>query len=246
MKTKTSKTKSIREEFRKRVEQFDLLTSIAQTPTELTQEQLIRGDADRLKAGLRKVLSGKVLSSALAINPSTAPQRHQVVRIQVYSEDTHALLDSGAIPNIISAQMVEKINLELKPTQRSIKVSNGSTERWSGIAKIVPVRFGEITVYLDFFVLPEVPYKVIIGATSLTDNRARIDMYDQYVKIRHKGKTEIINFEYDHSEDIYDEVEFTSCSESDSLESSNDSGEEFIITLTNAYMESSESKLGKR
>ena len=72
-KVNTSKKKSISEALGKRVEQFNLLTSISQAPIGLTIGQLVRGDADGLKSDLRKILSGKVRSSALTINSGTAP-----------------------------------------------------------------------------------------------------------------------------------------------------------------------------
>ena len=239
---KTNKKKAVSEALAKRVEQFDLLSSIAQAPVGLTLGQLIRGDADGLKADLRKILAGKVRSPALSLQATTAPHRHQVLRVKVYSEETFALLDSGAIPNVMSLPMVERLNLELRPTERSVKVANGSTEACTGVAERVPIRFGEITVYLDFLVLPGAPYDVIIGAPALTNLRARIDMYKQCVRIRYKGKTETISLEYEHVGEADSEEEFTSCSETDSADSGEGSDEEFVLTLSDAYQGASRMK----
>ena len=77
----------------------------------LTQGQLVRGDADGLKADLRKILAGKVQNSVLTIDSGIALQFHQIVRLQVYSEEFFTILGSSTIPHVIYVQMVEKLNL---------------------------------------------------------------------------------------------------------------------------------------
>ncbi len=56
--------------------------------------------------------------------PGVSMSRHLFVRVEVYSEYTMALFDSGAIPNIMSHKMVKKLHLRMQPTNRSIEAAN--------------------------------------------------------------------------------------------------------------------------
>ena len=152
MKSKTNpvKVKKIRNALSKRIERFDIMKSIAQAPVGLTIGQIVRGDAEGLRSEVRKILSGKVRDTALAIHSENVPQRPQAVRVQAYSEDTLALLDSGAISNVMSISMVEILNLKLKPTQRSIKVANETTGVCSGVSEQVP-SYSAISSYISTF-----------------------------------------------------------------------------------------------
>ena len=97
-------------------------------------------------------------------------------------------------------------------------------------------------MYLDFLVLPGAPNDVIICSPALENLRARIDTYEQCIKLSHKGKTETINFEYERTSKRDSEDELTSCSESDSTDSREESDEEFVLTLSDAYSESPQMK----
>ena len=122
---------------------------------------------------------------------------HQVVYVQAYSQPTYALLDSGALPNVMSSSMANTLNVTLKPTNQSIRVASGTAEPCSRIAESVPIRSGSITVHLDFLVVDGVPYDLIIGALVLVKLKAKNNMYKQIVKIRYEGKVEILNLEYE-------------------------------------------------
>ena len=69
--------------------------------------------------------------------------RHLLVRVQVYSESTMALFDSGAIPNVISHKMVKKLHLHMQPINCSIKVASCASEKCVGTLIEVPICMGE-------------------------------------------------------------------------------------------------------
>ena len=48
----------------------------------------------------------------------------------------------------------------------------------------------------DFLVIASVPYELIIGAPTLVEIGACIDMYSQKITIRNHGKTEELNLMY--------------------------------------------------
>ena len=63
------------------------------------------------------------------------------------------------------------MDLELCPTQKSIKVENNTTGTCSEVSERVSARFGKIVPRLDFLVLPGALYHIIIGAPALTKLR---------------------------------------------------------------------------
>ena len=67
-------------------------------------------------------------------------------------------------------------------------------------------------------------------------------MYKQSVKIRHEGRTEIINLEYERDESPNSTADFTTDSDSASSDFRGESDEGFVLTLSEAYDKSSEKK----
>ena len=96
---------------------------------------IARGDVDDVRKDLQKVLSGKVKMSAVNVafdegeEDFAPPKRHQVVKLTVYSEPVYALLDTGAIPNVMSLSSAKKLKFDIFPTAQRIIVANG-TKRW--------------------------------------------------------------------------------------------------------------------
>ena len=70
-------------------------------------------------------------------------------------------------------------------------------------------------------------------------------MYKQCVMIRHEGKTETINLEYERENDQSSDEQFTSESESKSSDSDNqdEDQEQFVMTLSEAYEDPCNPKL---
>ncbi len=68
--------------------------------------------------------------------------RHLLVRIEVYSETTMALFDSGATPNVMSHKLVKKLYIRMQPTNRSIKVENCASEECMSTLNEVPISMG--------------------------------------------------------------------------------------------------------
>ena len=68
---------------------------------------------------------------------------------------------------------------------------------------------------LDFLMIASVPYDLIIDALTLEAMRACIHMYDQTVKIRNHGETEVLNLVYELETWDGSDDELTSESESD-------------------------------
>ena len=132
-----------------------------------------------------------------------------VMLIRFHSSFVYGLLDSGAIPNVMSDKLANKLRLELSPMERHIIVTDGTSGSCAGSISGVQVRFGPIVVRLDFLVIASVPYDLTVGAPTLVEMRAWIDMYHQTVTIRNHGKTEVLNLVYEPetSDGWYGELE---------------------------------------
>ena len=92
---------------------------------------------------LQRILLGKI--GRTSVNLARKDQvngvsmsRHLLVWVEVHYESTMALLDSGAIPNIISHKMVKKLHFRMRLTNRSIKVANYASEKYVGLLNDVP------------------------------------------------------------------------------------------------------------
>ena len=146
---------------------------------------------------------------------SFTPNRHQLVELNVYSEAVYVFLDSGAIPNVMSDNLADKLGLEPSPTERRIIVADRTSGSCAGSISGISVSFGSIVMRLDFLVIASVPYDLIIGASNLVEMRACIDMYHQTVTIGNHGKTEVLNLIYEPETWYGSDDELTTESESD-------------------------------
>ena len=234
----SSKKKSVVQEMTKRVEQYDLVTSLAQASAGITFGQIARGDVDDVRKELQEVFSAKGKKKSVNAvgehgNGFVPPNRHQVVRLTVHSEHVYALLDSGAIPNVMSLELARKLKLELRPSSRRIIVADGSTNACEGIVDSVPVGFGNIVKKLRFMVIKSVPFHLIIGAPTLVLMCTSIDLYHHTVKIWYSGQTETLSLEYEpeFGDDTEDDFTSDSTKEDDIGEESDPSEDEVLILM---------------
>ena len=242
-KAKTPKSKPIAQVLGKRVEQYDLLSSLAQASSGITFGQIARGDVDSVRRDLQKIFSGKVRKSAVHVTKDedgktddpSPPNRHQLVSVTVYSEPVYALLDSGAIPNVMSMKFAKKLNLEVTPTNRRIVVANGASDGCEGVVSNVPVAFGSIVMRLKFLVIENMPFDIIIGDPTQIQMKAKIDKYHATVKLKLNGVTETLNLEYEPEFGDNSEDDFTSetDSETDIGEISDDEDPEALLLMVN-------------
>ncbi len=157
--------------------------------------------------------------------------RHMVVRVQVDSESTMALFDSGAIPNVMSHKMVKKLHLRMQPTNRSIKVANCASEKHVGRLNEVPISIGELIVPMDFLVLEETAHDILIGLPTVIQLRARPGYYRMVLKIHYGGDSEMLNHEYERDNGNNSKDEFTSDSADEDQHEIEDPVEELVLML---------------
>ena len=228
------------------VGKYDVLTELSRAPSGLTFGQLIRGDAEEAKVEIRKVLSktaraGKSAgNSVIAQVGSVHHRRLKVVPVKVYSSITQALLDSGAVPNLMSASLAGVLSLAPEATTKKITVADGTNAVVRGFLTEISVSFSNFTVRLDFLVVEGTPVDIIIGCPALEMLQARLDMGEQHVTITIGDQSVQMSFEYDQYrmqdyQEGTDSEEFTSASEDDEDGSDTDSedGDDLVVALLN-------------
>lgn len=86
--------------------------------TSLTFGQLIRGDGEKAKSEIRRLLTRgarvrrNVTDAVPGSSPNLRPRRLKVVKIKIFGLDTEALLDSGAVFNLISSKLCKKLSVD--------------------------------------------------------------------------------------------------------------------------------------
>ena len=76
----------------------------------------------------------------------------KVVQIKAYGTDSEALLDSGAVPNLISEKMCERLSLRFDRKFVGLTVADGQRARSVGVVSDLPVSFDNLHVSMDFYV----------------------------------------------------------------------------------------------
>ena len=226
------------------VGRYSLLTELARAPSGITFGQLVRGDADDAKREMQKLFrSGTRKTKIATVGDTSFPRRLKLVPVKIYSKEAQALLDSGAIPNLMSSRLSDELSLIPSPTSRQITVANGDTSQCIGTVSGVPVSFTDLVVPIDFLVVLNTPFDLIIGCPTLETMAARLDLRKQMVKLSFQGRTVHLGLEYDRSSTHVvnagtDSEDFTSgvegelndTGESDDVSSLSDS-EEYVVTI---------------
>ena len=252
-KTKDSKRKSILQALGKRVEQYDLLNNLAQAEAGITFGQIARGDVDNVRKDLQKILSGRFKNPSLNVagedeEEHVPPSRHQLVMLTVYSEPVYGLLDSGAIPDIMSSRLAEKLKLEVEPTNRRIIVANGASEGVQGVVSNIPVGFGKVVVRLKFLVMESVPFDLIISDPTQIKLRMKIDKYHSTVKVKMNGKSDTLNLQYEPDVGNNTDDDFTSGTSSEEDIGEESDHEEYaglVLTVSERHSSAADSSEGK-
>ena len=150
-KTKTRRSKRItnKNEDVELVGKYHMLSDLARAPCNLTFGQLIRSDADEAQREIRRLFSSKIGRSILA-QVVSLPRRLNVVSVRVYGIETQALLDSEAIPNLMSDRLADLLSLSPEATTKTITVAGGTAAKVHGTVGKVPVSFAGLKDQLGF------------------------------------------------------------------------------------------------
>eukprot|EP00172_Hildenbrandia_rubra_P002482 Plantae.Rhodophyta-Hildenbrandia_rubra.ctg3341.p1 GENE.Plantae.Rhodophyta-Hildenbrandia_rubra.ctg3341~~Plantae.Rhodophyta-Hildenbrandia_rubra.ctg3341.p1 ORF type:complete len:780 (+),score=121.43 Plantae.Rhodophyta-Hildenbrandia_rubra.ctg3341:795-3134(+) len=230
--------RNLAQELERRSDAYDVIQELSSMNINLTVGQLLRGDALRARSQLRSLFRGRRAQGArravntLQVNAlqetldAGAPRKHQTAQAEIFGLKIHVLLDSGAIPNIMSKTLADRLNVEVVESSRKLTVANGEGARSVGIVENLPVTFDSAPVAISFLALEATPFDLLLGMPTLVALQARMDLAAQVVTLNISGKKVILPLEYGraHAGSASDcSEEFTSCtddSETDEDESS--------------------------
>ena len=142
-----------------------------------------------------------------------------------------ALFDLCAILNVTSHKMVKKLHFRMQLTNRAIKVAHCASEKCVGTLNEVPISMGELVVPMDFLVLEETLYDILMDLPSMIRLRACPYYYCMVQKFRYGGDSEILNHEYERYSAHNSEDEFTSPIADEDEHEVQESEEELVLMV---------------
>ena len=157
-----------------------------------------------------------------------------MITVQVYGTDAQALLDSGAVPNIMSPYLVKRRSLTPESTKKHITVADGKSFPCFGSLRQVPVSSGGLVSKMDILVVTGTPFDVIVGMPSLEELQTCIDRGPQHVQVTVGAETIRLGLEMEEDREKpgsgTDSEDFTSDSGAVPADST-DTDEDFVLSL---------------
>ena len=126
----------------------------------------------------------------------TAPRRHQTLTVTIYGHPIRVLLDTGAIPNLLSLAVAQKIGVRTEQSKATIRVANGDTAQSVGEVRNLPVTFDDMVVPLDFIVLENSVFGMILGNPTLENLQMCYNLAKQEVSLCHGNNAVRLPLEY--------------------------------------------------
>lgn len=203
---------------------------------------MIRGNCDKAEFGFRRLLSrGARVQGRFNAAVSNAPYfrsgRSKVVQIKVFGLDSDALFVCCTIPNLISKRLCEKQSLRFEEKLIGLTVADGQRARSIGTITGFSVSFENLHTSMDFYVMKDPPFDVIIGFPALKALRGCLEFGLQQVTLFAGDIKAVLNFRYavvevpviDNAKE--DSEDFTSKSVAETNEDANVE-DEFIVALS--------------
>lgn len=122
-----------------------------------------------------------------------------MAELNLCSSESYALMDSGAIPNVFSKTMAERLCVKPEHVPRTVTVSTGDNSAVLGIIAAVLVAFVDMVVNLDLIVGDGSPFDVIIGDPAMEDLHAIINIGKRTVRFTREAHTIERTMEPDYS-----------------------------------------------
>ena len=141
---------------------------------------------------MRKYLGKALPTKVAAMMDSGAqkvPRRHQTLLMGVYGHSIRALLDTGAVLNVMSERLARALGLKVEPADGDIRVASGDAVTDEGRVLSVPVSLDIIVIPVDFVVLRRTLLDILLGFFELTALHATIDLAGQVVTVEYEKKT---------------------------------------------------------
>ena len=114
--------------------------------------------------------------------------------ISLFDTDAHVLVDSGATHSFISREFIERVGIEMKPTECSMVVSlpTGDSRIANRVYRGSKVTIASHEFEADLIVLDIHDFDIILGMDWLAKHRATVDCYRKEVQLSQPREPEVI------------------------------------------------------
>lgn len=239
-KSKTRGTKKMDEigSITERAALYDVVSALTNAASGLSFGQILQGEVFRVQKELRK-LFGKNTSRRKEILTKRSERKSReilkVCPLTVHGQGVYSLLNTGAVPNLISTSLAKQLGLTFSYTKETITLADGTMTICHGAVRNIPVVFGELKTKMNFLVVDGVPIGVLIGIPEMEKLNKHIDLGGQYVELTIGRKSVRVGLELDHTinkvqeDESEDENLTTDSSTTSSADVSENESEESIL-----------------
>ena len=114
--------------------------------------------------------------------------------ISLFDTDAHVLVDSGATHSFISREFIERVRIEMRPTECSMVVSlpTGDSLIANRVYRGSKVTIASHEFEADLIVLDIHDFDIILGMDWLAKHRATVDFYRKEVQFSQPEELEVI------------------------------------------------------
>ena len=114
--------------------------------------------------------------------------------ISLFDIDAHVLVDSGATHSFISREFIERVGIEMRPTECSMVVSlpTGDSLIANRVYRGSKVTIASHEFEADLIVLDIHDFDIILGMDWLAKHRATVDCYRKEVQFSQPGEPEVV------------------------------------------------------
>ena len=114
--------------------------------------------------------------------------------ISLFDTDAHVLVDSGATHSFISREFIERVGIEMRPTECSIIVSlpTGNSLIANRVYRGSKVTIASHEFEADLIVLDIHDFDIILGMDWLAKHHATVDCYRKEVQFSQPGEPKVI------------------------------------------------------
>ena len=116
-----------------------------------------------------------------------APIEKNTVKLCVNNKSVQFLLDSGAHISVCSQKFLSKVQNTSKWSLQKSDIQNiigvgGEVHKVLGTV-ILPIQFGDITIYHKFYVFKQLHYEAILGIDFLNEHKANLNFSNQTLSL---------------------------------------------------------------
>lgn len=154
---------------------YSVVSAITNAPSGLIFGHLWKGNAVSAKReldltlGRGKLKLGMMEEKVGHCNSEKEERYIAVTLVRVRRVHVHPLLYSNATPNLLSRHLVKLLSLKSERTRKVVTVSNGKNLGVLGKVMDGPVLFEHLEAIINFIVLQDVPFDLVIGRPTLKD-----------------------------------------------------------------------------